>query len=297
MPGPGGGSHGGGGFRGGGGGGFRSSGGFHGGHYGGYHHTGWHYPRRRSGCGSGCLGVLFAPFIMILMAVFMLIWVFAPSSNGSSSVNYDSGVLQDYADQQYQAHFGSSGNYEDHLLLLFLTYEDEYSYDYIAWVGDHIAKDINFMMGDNTTALGEAMANCINDTSYRYSLDSNLAFVIDEMTAQIASLGLESSFVCQETHYANYTALSNLTELSMTEETVYDALTRFAEQTGISIVLVVDEAKDVFGETAIGENIIMTVLGAALLIFAIVFIVKAIRNSKKTRPDEYDGGRRNYDDF
>ena len=296
MPGPGGGSHGGGGSRGGGGG--FSRGGFHGGHHGGFHHTGWHFRPRRSRFGGGCLGAIFAPFIMILMAVFMLIQSFAPAANHqSSSVNYDSGVLQDYADQQYQAHFGSSGNYEDHLLLLFLTYEDEYSYDYIAWVGDHIVKDINLMMGDNDTALGRAMANSVNDTSYRYSLDSNLAIAVDEMTEQIAALGLESSFSCQESHYTNSTVFSNLTALSMTEETVYDALTRFTEQTGISIALVVDEATDVFGESKTGSNIIITLLGAVLLILAVVFIVKALRNSKKTRSDEYDGGRRNYDEY
>ena len=159
---------------------------------------------------------------------------------------YDEETLQDYADEQYAAEFGNSTAYEDNLLLVFLTAEDYYDFYYIAWVGDHVVTDINYMFGNEETELGQALGSNINETSYKYSLDSDLARVVDAMTQEIAAKGLNTSFECEENHVQVESHLTNKTEIPMTEETVNEALKKFTEMTGIPAVIVVEDIEDVF---------------------------------------------------
>lgn len=261
MPGPGGGSHGGGGSRGGGfsGGGFSggSRGGFNGGfnhHPGGGHHHGphfgggWHHGPRvyhRGGCFSG----VFIIGIFIIMTLFY----FLPTNNTNVEYVdynveiYDENTFQDYANKQYEKEFGNTAAYEDNILLVFLV-DDEtyYDYYYIAWVGDHIDTSINWMFGDENTELGQYINSAINTSSYKYSLDSNISQVVEYMKRDILSINLESSFICDEDNAGYISHLTNNTMIEMTEETVNSALQSFTEETGIPIVVVVEDIEDVF---------------------------------------------------
>ena len=317
MPGPGGGSRGGGGFGGGGfGGGHRGGGfgggrpggfggphrgGFHGGFYGMPFMGGW-YPRRYygGGCFGGLLGMLFVPIIMILMVVMFLFSAVGDTvvtvSNGGV-VSYDEEVFQDYADVKYAEEFGSSAAYEDNLLLVVLTSEDSSSYCYIAWVGDHVAPEINYMMGSNGTQLGQAMNQSINTSSYKYSLDSNLAQVVKAMQTKIEALGLPSSFSCEEARSGARSHLTNLSQLSMTAETVNSALEAFTASTGIPMVIVVDEMEDVFGRSLPANKIGSFVISGIVLVIAIWLIVRAFKRKRTDRDTE--GYRRDpgYDNY
>lgn len=269
MPGPGGGAHGGGGSRGGGGfggshggggfGGHHGGGGFggpHGGMHGGFHGPhmggfGWHRRPRYYG-GGGCLGGLLGTlFVPIFLVIFIIMFIFGSCSNGititeENEISYNEEVFQDFADDMYAKEFSDSTAYEDNLLLVVLTDEDYYDYYYIAWVGDHIATDINYLFGNESTELGQAMSDSVNETNYKYSLDSNLAQVIETMAQEITELGLESSFKCDENHNQVESHLTNKTDIEMTEGTVNAALEDFTEETGISVVIVVEDAEDVF---------------------------------------------------
>lgn len=223
MAGPGGGGHSGGGGRG-----FnvRSHGGYPGGHHGGF--------RRGGGC---CGGFLAIP----LMIIILLINLFSPG------VKYDEEKFQDYANSQYQAEFGASGAYEDNLLITVLVDEEEYyAYYYIAWVGDHIDTQINHMLGNNETDLGKAFTDCISSESYKYSLDSGLAQVMETMTEKIQALNLESSFNCSENHAQVSSHLTNHSGMDLTADTVNRALEAFTEATGIPVVIVVENMNEVF---------------------------------------------------
>lgn len=223
-------------------------------------------PMYRGGCGGSGCGCLITAAVLIFFAIcFVLgscsalqplsditIVTSSDTSRGSlwtdKGVNYDENTFQDYANEQYKAEFGSSQAYEDNLLLVFLADAEEcYDYYYIAWVGDHIASDINFMFGNEDTELGNAIAESVNENSYKYSLDSNIAHVVEAMQNHIASKSLESSFTCQEAHAQVTSHLTNKTALEMTEETVNTALQNFTQATGIPIVVVVDDIADVFG--------------------------------------------------
>ena len=306
MPGPGGGGRGGGGhggsFGGGGGGGFRGGGGG-GGFRGGGFHGGFHSPYRRRGWfygpGGGCLGgffsMLLAPIMILLLLLFAL-----PSFIGDTvttitkggTVEYNEKVMQDYADHQYAIEFGSSTAYEDNLLIVVTVNEEYTGYDFIAWVGDHVRVDINEMFGGNYSTFGRTMNSTINQTYFEYSLDSNLASVMDKMEGYIDTVTPEgmSSFTCQENHAQVESHLTNKAGMNLTDATVNDALRRFTDSTGIPVVIVVDTQENVFGRS-IPTNYLFRALilvGLAVLcIWLLVRFVKTIRNRKENENERF----------
>lgn len=193
---------------------------------------------------------------------------------------YNEEQFQDYADAQYAAEFGNLSAYEDNILLVFLTDKDYYDYYYIAWVGDHIVTDINYMFGNEYTELGKAISASVNTSSYKYSLDSNLAQAVDTMTQKIEALELETSFYCSEEHAEPVSHLVNKTEIPMTAETVNKSLEAFTEETGISIAVVVDDMENVFERAMPANAVITLVIAVALVALAVYLIVRAVRSKK-----------------
>lgn len=289
MPGPGGGSRGGG-ARGGSFGGGRggSVGGPHGGGRGGFgpgphmHHGGF-WPRRHYGHGGGCLNAIFAPVIITVVIVIM-VFSFVGDSIGSifsgGTISYNEQTFQSYADAEYQKAFGGSSAYEDNILIVLLTNESADDYYYIAWVGDHIERDISYMFGNEQTELGRALNSSINLSGYWYSLDSNLASAVSIMTDNVTALGLESSFSCNESHSAS-SKLINYTEMTLTDETVNTALEAFTEATGIPISIVVARVDTVFEKSYTNA-----VIGIIFIVLIIALIIYFISRSKKNRENK-----------
>lgn len=295
MPGPGGGARGGGGFggggfgRGGGGGG----GGFHHGphhhhhHYGPRHHGFWFFGPRYYYGGGGFFGGFFA-FLLLPIIMLLIVGIIFIASIGDAVtafteggvVQYDEEKLQDFADSQYREIYGSSTAYEDNILIVFLTDEDYQQYAYIAWVGDHIKTNVNYMFGSNSTELGRAMSNAVNTSSYKYSLDSNLASVVESMQNKITALGDASHFNCPEEHVQVKSTFKNYTNLDMTAETVGTALSNFTNETGISISLVVEDAEEVFGKTMPGDYVFTIIVCLVVIGVAIYLIVRGVKNRK-----------------
>ena len=311
MPGPGGGSRGGG-FGGGSrGGGF--GGGHHGGHHGGFrgphhHHHGpyrpffggW-YHRPYYGYGGGCLGgllgALMVPIIMMIIVAVMLFGIVGSSisnvANGGT-IYYDEAVFQKYADDQYAAEFSLYSNYENNILIVFLANETADGYYAIAWVGDNIHTDINYMFGDETTVFGRVVQGSINSEYYAYSLDSNLAAVMDHMAERIEELELESSFkVEKEAKNPPVSHITNHTSMSLTEETVNDALLAFTEKTDIPVVIVVETMEKVFGKTLPMGDIIVVIVLLVVFGVAIRMIVRAVKNRNNNNGGDNNGNNNN----
>ncbi len=321
MPGPGGshggGSRGGGGFGGGshgggfGGGGFggRPGGGFGGGPrgprgprwgYGGY--WGRPYGYGGYGYGGGCLGglmgMLLAPIIILVLAVavfFSSIGTAISAATQGGVVQYDEEKFQDFADAQYAAEFSGKGAYEDYVLLVMVTSEDYYDYVYIAWVGDHIDSKIHRLF-DSQGTFGRAIHSNVNMDNYKYSLDSDLARVVEQMELEITDLGLFSSHKCEEDHSKADSHLTNLSNLQLTQDTVDDALKSFTESTGIPMVVVVEDAEDVFGRTMPVESIFALIFAAVLVGVAIYMIVRAVKNRKNKQDKDGDGNSKDDSD-
>ena len=285
-PGGGGGSRGGGGFGGGsfGGGSRGSGGGFGGGSFGsgssgggfsggprpggfgGPHHTPPHHhgpffrgQRHRTVLygGGGCFSIVFIFIFIILTALFFLMPNSAviDFSDGLTirEEMYDEATMQDYANDKYMKYFGSSSAVEDNILLVMLTNEACDGYYTIAWVGDNIDLGINEMFGEYTE-YGNALYQHI-DEYFAYSLDTDLAEVIKEMTQHIENLGLTSSFNWESdrTNSAD-SKFVNMTSMDLTTEIVHNALVDFTEKTGIPMVVVVDSAEKVFGVVSTNDN-------------------------------------------
>ncbi len=293
-PGGGGGSRGGGGFGGGSfGGGSRGGGGFGGGSFGGshggsfsgshnggsfggshgggfrghhHHHHGPFFwgPRRRTYVGGGFGGGCFSVVVIALFFLFGAFWLLSPADNvtitwgeeGFTTTIYDEGTMQDYANVNYQKYFGNTSATEDNILLVLLTNEACDGYYTIAWVGDNVDYSINDMFGEYSEY--GTYLNMHIDEYFAYSLDTDLAQVIKEMTSSITDLGLSSCFNW-ESDRSNLAdpKFVNLTAMDLTPEIINSALEEFTEKTGIPMVIVVDSAEKVFGAST-NTNVVTT---------------------------------------
>lgn len=311
MPGPGGGSRGGGfggGSRGGGGshGGFGGSsrpggsshGGFGGGprpggrppmggprppmHFGGYHRRWWWGRPGYGGPGSGC-----GFSILLIIVIAFLVIAFVSSSISSlfngGSIEYSEEKLQSYADSQYAEIFGeNSDSYEDNVLLVFLVNDECNDFYTIAWVGDNVRSEINSLFGNESSAYGNAVFENIDADYYTYSLSQSLTSVIEQMGNEIGSLGLESSFRSETSGKKSDSCLVNKSKLSLNETTIENALDSFTEKTGIPVAIVVDSISN-STVTSISWSNIYTVLG--FVAFA-VFVIWLISRKSKNDSDE-----------
>ena len=317
MAGPGGGSRGGGGgrgfgggFSGGGGsrgfgGGGRGYGGYH--HHGPHYHGGWFFGPRYYGGGAGCLGgmlgLLIAPIIILLFAGVLLLSTFSSAFNSimtGGQITYNEQDFQNYANQQYIAEFDDESAYEgqdfeDHILLVFLV-EDEtyYDYAYIAWVGDDIDDDINYMFGGSGTPLGYAVENSgINASgTYQYSLDKGISSVVRQMQKNIEQLGITDPYLCDSEKSQYNSHLTNKSSINMRDKTVNDALEDFTAATGIAIVVVVEDADEVLPRHFDYFSLFVAII---LIVVAVVLIVKALKSRKKKDEDDgsYKGSSQN----
>ena len=311
MPGPGGGSRGGGGgFSGGGRGGF-SGGGFSGGSRGGgfgggprpggfggpphhhHHHHGphfgwgWGHRHYHIGGGGGCLGPAVGMIFVAVFLMFMLIYMLMPAeSTDNFGKEYNEAAFQAAADEKYAEYFASGATYEDNLLLYVLVEEECEQIYFIAWVGDNIEYEINNLFGGNNSALGRSIGNNVAQY-YAYSLDSNLAAVINDMEARIAQMGLDSSFKKSTTPASpSESKLVDLTGAGvpdLTASTVNDALASFTETTGIRTVLCVDNIDNVFSSSSSGGATVFLVIGIGVLVAVIAFTSYSNNKNRKKK--------------
>ncbi len=230
------------------------------------------------------MGVLMFPIVLLLVVSLLLVSIVGSAvtnvANGGS-IYYKEETFQQYADDQYAAEFASYSNYENNILIVFLTNEEADGYYVIAWVGDNLNYEIIDMFGDETTVFGREVQGSVNREYYKYSLDSNLASVMDRMGARIEALGLTSSFRNdKEITNPPTSHLTNRSQISLTEETVNDALKAFTEKTDIPAVIVVDTMENVFGKTIPMGDIVIVIILVALLVYAVYLIIRGIKQGK-----------------
>ena len=251
--------------------------------YGGYYGYG-------GGCLGGLIGMFLAPFLMlVIVAALLFAMISSTISNVAAGgvVRYDETKFQDYANTRYAEEFSSQG-YEDNLLIVFLTNDETDGYYCIAWVGDHVNYRINEMFGNENTVFGRTVNNSVA-SNYKYSLSSNLSMVMERMTDEVNALNLSSSFTCKESRGgAEQSHLRNYTDLTFSDATE-NSLKRFTEETGIPVVLVVDRAESVFGKGPMASDVIVLIFLAILLVFAIVWIVRAVKAYRERKNGDGQG--------
>ncbi len=228
--------------------------------------------------------IILLPVILVLVALLLIFSVFgsafATLTTGGEVV-YNETAYQDYANEMYYSEFGSSAAFEDNLLLVFLVEENHYDYNFIAWVGDDIQTDINYLFGNESSALGRAIAgSSIHGESYKYSMAQGISQVMDTMGDQIEAMKLPSSFVCQEEHIGVDSHMTNYTDLTINETTVNRALDGFTEKTGIPVVVVVEYQEAVFGKTISAADIFSLIVAIGLIILAVVLLIRFLKKRK-----------------
>lgn len=311
MPGPGGGSRGGGfsgGSRGGGGsfGGSRGGGfggGSRGGSFGGgpMHHGPHHHhhgpifffgPRRHyyGGGGGGCGGVIVALVILGVFALAflgMLIDSLTVGGDPNGNIIYDERTFQGYADSEYFNAFSATEDYENNILLVYTVYEGYDGFECIAWVGNNVPTSIDEMM------TGSSISSGISDY-YEFQLSKGIAMSIDKLTdrAPASSASVDTRF----------SKLTNYSSLEMNKETVNKALVAFAEKTGINIAVVVVDGADVFGVSESGDAG-FAIFGIVFIAIIAIIIIGSVNKSKgngsssndKTDKTNPDAGQGKYD--
>ncbi len=298
MPGPAGGS-GGGGFGGGSrgsgsGGGNRGYGGGYGRrhhHYGGFFFFPWRRPYYGYGGGffGGLFGLFFLPIIILVLAGTFLvssIVVLISAIASGGIVQYDERAFGDYAQAQYdaiypQAVYGET--YEDNILIVFTTTEDLDGYYTIVWAGDNISDNINRIFAEDSE-YGTAIDNNINVKDYKYSLDKNLAMVINHMATK--SAGYNSFIIDSGSPRAPSQVINRDEDLQFTADTVQNALNNFTDKTGIPISIVIEDEEDVFGRKVPVAYIVSGVISLGICTFAGVWIYKSIKAKKRAKREE-----------
>ena len=236
------------------------------------------------GCGGLLASIFIVPIIVLLLCGVMIFGIIGNAVSNVQSggiISYDEAVFQEYADRQYQAAFGNSSAPEDNILIVFLTNEEADGYYTIAWVGDNINYKINEMFGDEYSTFGNAMLSSVNAEYHAYSIDKNLANVMDKMSTSVQDLGLNSSFDYEADHSRMATShVVNRSPLSITDATVNGALERFTEETDIPVVIVVDTMENVFGKTIPLSTIFTLLVLTVVAVVAIVMLVKAFKRRR-----------------
>lgn len=177
--------------------------------------------------------------------VILFLWMIS-SCQADGGLHYNSAQIEEYASAQYQQAFMSEESYEDNLLLTFVVWDDRSDYSYIAWVGDHINDTTFRLLGDNNSVLGRTLEQTIA-YGYESSLSADLKSALEILSGEITYASPSGCYLCDEDHSAANSRLSNQSEMTLDEDTLEAALEAFTDETGIPIVLVVEDAADVFG--------------------------------------------------
>ena len=227
--------------------------------------------------------------IVALLIVFLVTYMLMPAESVDNfGKEYNEAAFQAAADEKYAEYFEYGSTYEDNILLYFLVEEECDQIYFIAWVGDNIQYDINDLFGGNNSALGNSIYNNVPQY-YAYSLDSNLASVINDMESAIVSMSLDSSFKKSTTPASpNESKLVDLTYAGapdLAAQTVNDALASFTEATGIRTVVCVDYIDNVFGSSG-GNGGATALLVIAIGVLVAVNAVTSYSNNKNRKKKE-----------
>ena len=238
--------------------------------------------------------------IIIILIVFSLVLSFLGSVSSSISnvanggeIIYNNRQMEDYAKVEYAKEFENAVEYEDNILIVFLVDEDREGYYTIAYIGDYINDDIAAMFGNEYTEYGQIMTSTIN-SYYENSISRNLASVVDKMGDKIVNLSSDSSFKYPTNSPGEYKShLTNKSDLEINTKTVNESLEAFTEDTGIPIVIVVDNIDNVFDKTVNRVDITTVMLAAVLVGLAVFFIFRSIKGRGENTNFSDDEERRN----
>lgn len=183
------------------------------------------------------------PIAAILSIILLVIAEIIPSCGGNSAV-YSESKLEAAASAQYESSFRQTDAPEDGLLLYFVEYDDDQEFYYIAWVGDHIRDESYDLLGDNSTQLGQILLQEV-DALYTFSLSEDLTTSVTRLGEALQQIP-GSHHTCDDDRSGCPSGLINLSDQDLDGTAIHQAILAFTEATGIPLVLVVEDAEDIF---------------------------------------------------
>ena len=100
------------------------------------------------------------------------------------------------------------------------------------------------------------------------------------MQGHIKGLGYDSSFSTQNSGTKVTSHMNNKTAIELNDTTVNNALAEFTGETGIPVVIIVEDIEDVFPKKLEFADIFTVILSIALVVVGIVLIVKTVKKKK-----------------
>lgn len=208
----------------------------------------------RGSSGSGVEISLFTLFVSMkpvqriisvcVAGLLMLLSAFMRTQDSAGA--RDEGPLENFASAQYEQAFRYSAAYEDNLLLAFVVYEDCSDFSYMTWVGDHVCDEAYKNLRGEGTWL-DAMLERRIAADYTYSLSADLCGAIGELAEQINTDSGPDPLTCAEDHTDSSTYVLNMSRINLNRDELNEALADFRRKTQLPIVLVVEDAGDIFG--------------------------------------------------
>lgn len=256
--------------------------------------VGGFWPRRcyygGGGFFHGFFAMLLLPIIILVLFMAVLLGSFINSVGNiisGGTVEYDELTMEEYANARYYEYFDSSSEtFEENILITFVVTDESDGYYTIAWVGDDLSRPVRELFGDETTAFGDAVRSSVAE-QYKFSLPQNLHDAIDKMIAPTVAVGgADSTPSDAESRFVNKS------DLDIAEVTVRRAIDRFANETGIPIVLVVEDETDVFPKSIKGEDILIVAVMLILAVALVFLIIRCIRAKKYDPNNPPDDGYR-----
>jgi len=173
------------------------------------------------------------------------------------AVVYSESVFREYSDKKYREIYGKTTCYEDNILIVVLTDENSDEKYSIACVGenfDSLVRDNWF--GNYEESSFYNVMNAILDVNYEGTLSDGLVFVVDYYAEAFKPL-VERDIIFVEESDKTKVAEScfyNYTDSKFSESSINTALEKFTNNTGITLCIVVEDAKEVFNGEKITEN-------------------------------------------
>lgn len=268
-------------------------------YYGGFFFFPWRRPYYGYGFHGGFFALFFLPILILsIAAIFLLtsvIQLISVLAQGGV-VTYDSSKFRDYALTQYEAQFdASSAGYEDNLLIVFSTVEGYDEYRVQAMIGNNIIDGITYMFDDGAE-FSRALEKHLLADDYSTSLDRCLYSAIDSITQ--SAQNYPSSFLKEQTVDHRSSAVINRDEnlKGFTGEYTQAALDAFTEETGIPVVLIIEDEEDIFGRGVPAYVIVSGLISLGFCIFGTVWIVKAVKAKKQSHTAGQSPGGTDYND-
>ena len=154
--------------------------------------------------------------------------------------------MSNYASRQYKWVTRESSTPEDHLMIVFGTWNDCSGFDYIAWVGDHINDDTFDKVGSSYSLLGKLLVRKVSK-HYGGSLAEDLAVVLTELAEKIRAASPDGCYTCRENHSGEESQWIDRSRVYLGSTAELDqAVKDFTEITGIPLTLLIEDEDDIF---------------------------------------------------